>query len=115
MAALTTQDLVDAGTKPNFALNTPTASDTVEIGNGMNIVAIYKNASGSPVTLTIATPGNTTYGVANPPNVIVIAATTGEAWVPMRKAYDQGTSNPGKALVTLSATTSVTVAVVRHS
>lgn len=108
MAALTTNLVVDAGTKPTFAA--ASTSDTASIGNGANTFAVYKNAAGSPVTLTIAATGNTSYGVALPPASVVIGATTGEVWVPLRKAFDDGT---GHATLTLTSATSVTVAIVQ--
>lgn len=110
MAALTTQHVVDAGTKPTFA--SAAASDTVEIGNGINTFAVYKNTSGSPVTVTVVVPGNTTYGQPNPDPALTLPATTGELWIPMRKAYDPGDGS-GRATITTSAQTSVTVAVVQ--
>lgn len=110
MAALTVQNIVNAGTKPNFALNTPTASDTASVGDGTDTILIYKNGSGASITVTVAVPGQTSYGVAYPPQAIVVAA-AGEAWIPLRKAFDDGT---GKCTVTTSSQTSLTVALVRH-
>lgn len=120
MGALTPQDLVDLnGTKPNFGLNTPTASDTAAIGTGSNSFLVYKNTDATNTrTVTIAVPGNTSYGQVNPPAVYTLATTSGEVWIPLRKAYDQGTSSPGNALITVTGTgfpTGVTVALVRHS
>ena len=108
MAALTVQNIVDAGTKPTFS--TPTASDTATIGSGYDSFLVYRNASGSPITVTVVVPGNTTYGQPMPDPQITVAATTGEAWIPLRKAYDDGT---GTVTVTTSSQTSVTVALVK--
>lgn len=108
MAALTAQSLVDAGTKPTFA--PVAASDTAPIGNGKNTFAVYRNASGSSVNVTVVVPGNTAYGSANPDPVIAVAQTTGEAWIPLRKEYDDGS---GTVTITTSAQTSVTVAIVK--
>jgi hypothetical protein len=108
MAALTVQNIVDAGTKPTFSA--ASTADTAVIGNGSNTFVVYKNADTSAHTLTITVAGNTSYGVANPQKTVTIGANTGEVWVPLRKAYDDGT---GKALLGLDAATSVTVAVVK--
>ena len=108
MAALTVYNIVDAGTKPTYS--TPTASDTASIGSGHNTFLHYKNTSGSPVTVTVVHQGTTAYGVANPDNVLTLAATTGELMIPLRQQYDDG---PGNATVTTSAQTNVTVALIR--
>lgn len=108
MAALTTQMIVDAGTKPTFS--SASTADTAVIGNGTNTFVVYKNADTSSHTLTITVTGNTSYGVALPQKTVTLAANTGEVWVPLRKAYDDGT---GVAHLGLDAATSITVAVVQ--
>lgn len=112
MAALTINTVVDAGTAPTFVA--AAASQTVDIGSGHNTFVVVKNASASSVTVTITAPGNTDYGQANPDPAIVVAANTGEVWIPIRKAYDPGDGTNAAALA-YSATTSVTVAAVRVS
>lgn len=107
MAQLTAQPIVDAGT--NVTYGAVTASDTAPIGNGHQNFAHYKNVSASVVTVTVLGQGNESYGVAKPSNVISLAANTGEALIPLRKDYDNGTGN---AVITTSAQTSVTVAIV---
>lgn len=114
MGALTVQPLVNAGTAPNFSLNTPTTSDTAAYGTGGNTFAVYRNTDGSPHTVTVVVPGNNNYGVANPDPTYVVAATNGERWIPLRRDYDNGLGL-GTATLTLDATTGVTVAVVRVS
>ena len=112
MGALTTQNIVDTGTKPNFALNTPTTSDTAEIDNGKSTFVVYKN-TGTQKTITVVIPGNTFFGTATVDNVLTLPATTGELWIPLRRDYDDGT---GRATITSSPdVTGVTVAVVRMS
>jgi hypothetical protein len=111
MASLTTQNIVDAGTKPTFGA--AAASDTAEIGNGSNTFVVYKN-TGTQKTVTIVAPGNTDYGQPNPDPALTLGATTGELWIPLRKDYDPG-DGTGRATITLSDATAVTVAVVRHS
>lgn len=112
MGALTVQNIVDAGTKPNFALNTPTTSDTVTIGSGHNTFLVYKNASGSPQNVTFASHYILDNGDVAGNHVVVLPATTGEIWVPLRKSYDDGTGN---ATVTMVSATSITVAAVLMS
>lgn len=110
MAALSAQALVNAGTAPTFSA--PSTSDTAPYGNGLNTFAVYKNTDASPHTVTVVVPGNNSYGVANPDPTYVVAATTGERWVPLRREYDNG-NGTGTATLTLDAVTGMTVAVVR--
>jgi hypothetical protein len=112
MAALTTFKLSDAGTAPT--LGAVAASDTAEVGNGKNTFYVVKNGSGSPVTVTIVVPGNTTYGEATPDKVVTVPATTGEKWIPLRKEYaDAANAGVGRCTITTSDQTSVTAAVVQ--
>jgi hypothetical protein len=110
MAALSTQNIVDAGTAPTFGAAAAT-SNTAEIGNGRNTFYVVKNGDASPITATVTVPGTTDYGQATPDPVITVAA-GGERWIPLRKAYDPA-DGTGRATIVLSATTSVTHAVVR--
>lgn len=112
MAVLTTQNLVDAGTKPNFALDTVGVSNTAEVGNGTNTVLVVKNGSGASITVTIPVPGSTPYGQPEPDPVITVVA-SGEAWIPMRRDYYDSTAGVGRATVNVSLATSVTAAVVQ--
>jgi hypothetical protein len=105
MAALTTQNIVDAGTAPTFAA--AATSDTAEIGTGTNT----SNAK----TITITVPGNTSYGEPNPDPVLNLGANTGELLIPLRKLYDAG-DGTGRATLTVGGTggvTGVTVSVQR--
>ena len=108
MAALTVQNIVNAGTKPTFSA--ASTSDTATIGSGYDTFVVYKNAAGSPVTLTVVVPGTTPVGDTPAQHVLTLPATTGELWIPLRKYYDDGTGN---ATITLSSATSVTSALVR--
>lgn len=111
MTALTTSNLVDAGTAPSFVNSS--ASDTAEVGNGLNSFIVYRNTGGSAAVVTIAAPGNTTYGQPMPDPAITVPATTGEKWIPLRKEYDAG---DGTGRATITATNSgatLQVAVVR--
>jgi len=113
MAALAVQNIVDAGTKPTFAA--ASLSDTAPIGSGNNTFVVYRNTNAATRTVTVTVPGNTSYGVANPENgPLTLPVTTGELWIPLRKAYDPGDSG-GRATLALSVIQDVTVAVVRMS
>lgn len=98
MGALTVQNITDAGTKPSTT--TPTASDTAAIGSGYDSFLVYRNTTATPFTVTVVVPGNTSYGQPLPDPQFTVVATTGEAWIPLRKAYDDGT---GTVTVTTSA------------
>lgn len=112
MAALATQKVVDAGTKPTFGA--AAISDTAQVGNGINTFVIYRNTEAVAKVVTITAPGNTEYGQPFPDPAIALPATTGEIWIPMRKAYDPADGS-GRATLTLTTgtATGVTVAVVQ--
>lgn len=112
MAALTVQNITDSGTAPTFGA--ASSSMTVPVGSGNNTFLVVKNGSGSAVTLGISVSGKTDYGVSNPAVSVTVAATTGECWLPLRKAHINP-DTPGVATVTLSSATTVTVALVRLS
>lgn len=106
MGALTVQHIVDVGTKPNFALNTATTSDTSTVAPGLFLV--YKN-TGIASSISIASHFILDNGDTAQPHVVALPATTGEVWIPLRKSYDDGTGN---ATITLTSAAGVTVAVV---
>ncbi|MEU3052277.1 hypothetical protein [Streptomyces griseus] len=110
MAALTTFQVNNAGGAPTFV--EAGASDTAEIGSGYNTVAIYRNGSGSSVTVTAVAPGNTDYGPPLPDNAVVIAAGD-EGYVPLRKAYDPADGTGRATLTTSAQDEDLVVAVVR--
>lgn len=110
MAALATQNLVDAGTAPTFGA--VAATDTAEVGNGRNTFAVYKNGSGSSINVTITVPGNTSYGQPNPDPVIAVGAGA-EKWIPLRKEYGDPNAGIGRCSLATSSQASVTVAVVQ--
>ena len=98
MAALTLYVITDAGTAPTFAA--PAASQTALIGSGTNTFLVVRNTSATAVNVTVVAPGNTSYGQPMPDPVINVPITTGEKWIPIRKAYDDGT---GYATITTDA------------
>jgi hypothetical protein len=111
MAALTIQHLEDGGEAPDFALDTPSASDTADIGNGHNTFVVYRNTSGAPVDVVVHVPGNTFFGLANPDNTVSVPA-NGDAWIPLRRAYADGEQG-GLAVITTAGAASLEVALVR--
>lgn len=113
MAALATQHVVDAGTKPTFVAAALT--DTAQVGNGINTFVVYKNTDSNAKVVTVTAPFSTEYGQPYPDPAIALPATTGEIWIPLRKAYDPA-DGTGRATLTVSGTggvTGVTVAVVQ--
>lgn len=110
MTTIPLQKIVDAGTAPSFAA--ATASDRAAVGNGLNTFLHYKNSGGSASVVTVAGVGDTDYGVAEPNNVVTVAATTGEALVPLHHDQDQGDGLG--ALVTATNVTGLTVALVQR-
>jgi hypothetical protein len=110
MAALTTQNIVANGTAPT--LGAASASDTAEVGNGINTFAVYKNSGGSASVVTISVAGNTSYGEPLPDPAITVPITTGEKWIPLRKEYDSG-DGTGRCTITATNTAGLTVAIVR--
>jgi hypothetical protein len=97
---------VDAGTAPTFGA--VSASDTVEVGNGLNVLAEYKSSSGSVTHVTFVAPGNTNYGEPLPDHTVAIPA-NGTVLVPVRRDYSDG----GRATVTTTDNASLTVRVIK--
>lgn len=112
MASISVQQLVFSGTAPTFG--TVTASDALNYGNGQNTFAVYKNSSGSPVTLTITPFGNNSYGLQKQAVTITVPATNGQSWVPLVRAYDDGNGS-NTATVTTAGFASLTVALVQDN
>lgn len=114
MAALTTQNIVAAGTAPT--LGAAAATDFAEVGDGKNTFAVYKN-TGIETTVAIEMDHLTlSTGDLYPNKEFTLAATTGELWIPLRKEYaDTATAGAGRCTVTIStgSATGVTAAVVR--
>ncbi len=117
MAALATNQLNDTGIKPTFVA--ASASDTAEIGSGRDNFVVYRNTDTNIKTITIPVAGATTYGIANPPAVFSLPASTGELWIPLRSEHDNGaaTIRTGRATLNVTGTggvTGVSVSVVTH-
>ena len=71
---------------------------------------LVTNGDASSKTVTIAVPGNTKYGQANPDVAVVVAAGVTKLIGPF--ASDLADPTDGKVAITYSAVTSVTVAAV---
>lgn len=108
MAEITPHTLVKAGTKPTLAA--AAAGDTAKCGPGYFLYA--KNVNAATRTITIAVPGNNSYGEPNPDPQWTLAATTGELWIPLLEQYRDPSDN--LAHITWSATTDVTRIVVKR-
>jgi hypothetical protein len=91
-------------------LEAAASGDTAVCGPGYFLVA--RNTNGASRDLTIAVPGNTSYGQANPDVVYTLDATTGEEWIPLLDAYRDPTDQ--RAHISYSATAGVTVGVVKR-
>jgi hypothetical protein len=113
MAALSTQNIVAAGTAPTFAA-AASGGDTAEVGNGGNTFLVVKNANDTNArTVTIAVPGSTSYGESLPDPAIDVEAEE-EAWIPLRKEYADPQVAVGRCAITYSdSAADLTVAVVR--
>lgn len=109
MALIPTQVLnVVSGAAPAFAA--AAAGDTAECDSANTL--IVKNGSGAGITVTVATPGNLATGDPYPDKSYTIAAAA-EAWIPLIEAFRDPAAQ-GQAVISYSATASVTRAVVRR-
>jgi hypothetical protein len=105
MAALNAYLLVPDGTPPTYAA-AAAGGDTAPVGS--HLFLHIKNGGGSPITATLAVPGNTWNGIATPDTPFVIS-NGAERMIPLDSRYQQ---SDGRAAITYTAVTSVTVAVV---
>lgn len=106
MANLPAQTTVVTGTTLTSVTPTVTVGDTVPVGSH----AIIRNGSGSPINVTVVTPGNDTYGQARPDIVTAVAAGAVAKFGP----FPNDLADPTTGVVTLicSAITSVELRVV---
>lgn len=99
MAALAIQKIVDAGT--DYTLGAAGASDTANIGNGLNTFVVVKNGDGvNAKTVTIPSHFLMDNGDTGPSHVVTVAANA-TARIPLRKSYDDGT---GSATINITGT-----------
>lgn len=85
----------------NVSMTQAAAGDTAQVGDNKKLVVT--NTDAAPHTVTIAVPGNSFVGVANPDLAVVVPATTGLAIIPLLDAYADSTQG-GRAVVTYDAT-----------
>jgi hypothetical protein len=96
-----------AGGKPTFAI--AAVADTARTGPGYTL--IVKNTDVAAKTVTVVYPGNLPSGDPIPDKAYIVAANTGEEWIPLLDEYRDATT--GQAAVTYSAITNVTRVVVK--
>ncbi len=106
MATLEYAQVGIGGTDPGFAAASGGGDKVAPSSRGAIIV---DNASGGSITVTIAWPGNSKYGVANPDPTVSVPA--GEQRMIGPFGSDLADTD-GLVAISYSATTSVTVAAV---
>lgn len=109
MANLATQDITLAGLGPTYAAASA-GGDTFTPDEG--VIVHVKNGGASPITVTIVTPNATASGLAIADAGGSVPA-GGERFFGDFKAVDFARASDGKADVTWSAVTSVTLAVLK--
>lgn len=107
MATLATQVIAQAGTAITFAA---AAGGGDACATGSDVKLLVKNGSGSPITVTLVTPGKVDGDLDITDRAVTVAAgaTTG---IPVTDRYLDPVT--GLAAITYSAVTTVTVAVIR--
>lgn len=108
MALLASQSINRAGLSTAFAA--AAAGGDTFLPNSNTFLEV-KNASASPVTVTIVTPRNNAYGNPIADNTISVPATTGDKMIGPFPADEYADPTTGLASVTYTASTSVTVGV----
>jgi len=96
------------GLTATFAAATVTTGDKARCGNGMFLRV--KNGAGSPITVTITTPGTDAYGNAIADKACTVAATS-EADIPLHDGYR---ASDGLATFVCSSVTTVTIAAIQR-
>lgn len=107
MALSGVQNIVSTGLIPTYA----TPSSTEQIIPDSGLFLHIKNASGSPITVTLTDPSLTTAGSVATNPTISVAATTGERMIYI--SPNLRNTGTGTIQVGFSSTTSVTGALLR--
>lgn len=111
MALLPVQQATLSGTPITYAA-AAAGGDTFALPHD-KVALRVKNGSGASMTATIAFPGSTSYGVANPPRQSAAIAAGAEVVIgPIPASAVDGAT--GVVSVSYSSATNVTVAVVGH-
>ena len=109
MAALTTQQIVQAGLNPTFTAAAG-GGDTATPGDKTFLVV--KNGGGSPITVTLAAFPDTSPWGTTIPDLAVTVPNAGERWIGPLVGSSFANPSTGAAGISYSGVTSVTVAVV---
>lgn len=114
MATLTTQAITRAGVGPTYAAAAG-GGDAMAVGSGMFLHV--KNASGSPITVTLVVPAARTYepNVAITSPTVSVPATTGDRMIGPVDGATFSDPTTGLCTITYSGVTSLTVAAVQLS
>lgn len=111
MAALATQVITPQGVAPSYG---------AAAGGGDTFVPDketflhFKNTGGSPITVTVAVPGNERYGVATADVTCSVPATTGDRMMgPFPAEIFADSSLSGSAGISYSGVTGLTVACLK--
>lgn len=107
MATLPTQSAKVAGTAVTMAAASG-GGDKVDAGQ--HTALLVTNGSGGSINVTVAVPGNTKYGVAEPDLVVAVAAGATKLIGPLPVDLEDDTDR--LIHVSYSAATSVTVAAI---
>jgi hypothetical protein len=111
MATLASQALNRAGLTPSFAAATG-GGDAFTPDN--NTFLRVKNASGSPITVTVVTPRTNRFGNAIADNTFSVPATTGDVLAgPFPAEEYADPANSGLTTITYSGVTSLTIAAIQ--
>lgn len=108
MALLSAQQATPAGTTLTLAAASA-GGDTFAASRQYALEV--RNGSGASITVTVATPGNDSYGLARPDITKAVAATASALFGPF--PADLADPATGLVTVTYSASASVTVALVQ--
>lgn len=108
MAALAIQQVVITGLTPSLTAAAG-GGDTVAVTDDRCFL-VARNASGSPITVTVVVPG-VFAGQSLTDIPVSVPATTGEKWIPLPKALADLTT--GLINITYSGVTSLTVGAFR--
>lgn len=111
MAILSVQSVGSGGSAITFS----SAAAGDKFSNSGNERLVVKNGSGSPITVTIDSPGTCNFGLAaNAAHDLVVTVAAGaESWLPVLTPV-QYNDTSGFANIVYSSTTTVTVAVVKR-
>lgn len=110
MADLTTQVIVETGLAPTYAA-AASGGDTADISNERTFLHV-KNTNAATRDVTVDSTQNCNQGFDH--NLVVtVAATAGDVMIGPLPRARFGRASDGRAVITYSAVTGVTIAVVR--